>query len=348
MLTALYTIVVFSLIIAIHEFGHFAVAKLVGICVHEFAIGMGPKLFSFRKGDTDYSLRLLPIGGYVKLEGEDGTSDDERAFCNKKPWQRFLVLFAGAFMNFVLGFLIFTIVITSNGAIATNVVDKVIKTSAFDNAGIRAGDKIIYMENDFYKSKISDYNDVTYFLSRGGNGKINITFVRGNNKIQKTIEPSYVEGYKEKMLGFQTRLEKPAFVNTIVAAYRQSKFVVKLVINSFADMIRGSVSISDMSGPVGIVREIGSAAKSGLAHNVLQSIINVLWLAALISINLGVVNLLPLPALDGGRIVFVVIEFLRGKPIDRDKEGIFHFIGFVLLILLMVLITFSDIKKLIP
>lgn len=351
MLTALYTILVFCLIIAIHEFGHFAMAKLTGVTVHEFAIGMGPKLVSFSTKKTKYSLRLLPIGGYVKLEGEDEESDDVNAFCNKKPLQRLLVLFAGAFMNFVLGFILFIILTASSKGITTNEVDLVLKDSAFERAGVQSGDVIVKMEGENYKSKISDYNDINYFTYKNSMYKlqdstVRITFERNGKKIVKDIAPTYVEEYNREMFGFQTKVIKVTFTNVIPTSYRQSKYVIKVVYESFIDLFRGRVPLSDMSGPVGIVNQIGEAAEAGMKHNVLQSILNVLYLAALISINLGVVNLLPFPALDGGRILFVLFEIILRRPIDRNKEGIFHMIGFVLLILLMIVITFSDIGRL--
>ena len=165
-------------------------------------------------------------------------------------------------------------------------------------------------------------------------------------KIVKDIAPTYVEEYNREMFGFQTKVIKVTFTNVIPTSYRQSKYVIKVVYESFIDLFRGRVPLSDMSGPVGIVNQIGEAAEAGMKHNVLQSILNVLYLAALISINLGVVNLLPFPALDGGRILFVLFEIILRRPIDRNKEGIFHMIGFVLLILLMIVITFSDIGRL--
>ncbi len=345
MLTALYTIVVFCLIVAIHEFGHFAAAKLTGVTVHEFAIGMGPKLFSFSKNNTLYSLRLLPLGGYVKLEGEDEDSSDVNAFCNKKPWQRFIVLFAGAFMNFLLGFLLYIILFSCAGGITTNVIGEVSPGSPFSANGIKSGDVILSMESDGYKSDISDYNDISYFIARNSGKEVKFVFERNGREFVKTITPSEVEGYKGRIFGFKPYVEKTNVSNVIVASFRQCKFVVKVVFGSFVDLFTGRLSFSSMSGPVGIVNEIGTAAEEGLRVNFLQSLLNVMSLAALISINLGVMNLLPLPALDGGRIMFVLIEAVRRKPIDRNKEGIFHFIGFVLLIALMIIITFSDIKR---
>ncbi len=346
MLTAIYTILVFCLIIFVHELGHFVVGKLTGMTIHEFSIGMGPKLYTHHGKKTDYSLRLLPIGGYVKLEGEDENSDDVNAFCNKKPWQRLSVLFAGAFMNFVLGFLIFTLLFSLSGGITTNIVGNVIQGSAFDDAKIHSGDKIVRMEGSNYKSNIHSYNDINYFISRNSDDKAKITFRRGKNEFVKVIEPEYDESLNRKLFGFSPHIEKPNFINVISSSIRQSIFVIKIVINSFVGLFTGEISVSQLSGPVGVVNEIGNAAKEGMAAGFTMSLLNVLSLAALISINLGVVNLLPLPALDGGRILFIIIEIIRRKPIDREREGLFHFIGFALLILLMIFVTFSDVRRL--
>lgn len=346
MLTALYTVIVFCLIIAIHEFGHFALAKLTGITVHEFSIGMGPRLFSFKTKKTAYSMRIFPIGGYVKLEGEDEDSADVNAFCNKKPWQRFLVLFAGAFMNFILGFCLFIILFSCSDGIATNSVGNVLEGSPFAASSIEKDDIIVRMEGDNYSSNIKNYNDINYFILKNGDNSARITFKRNGKTFTENITPAIIEGYETKMFGFQPKIVSPNLSNVIVASLRQSRFVIKVVISSFADLLRGRVALSNMSGPVGIVSEIGSAAKEGMERNVLQSILNVMSLAALISINLGVVNLLPLPALDGGRILFVIIESIRKKPVNREKEGVFHFIGFALLLILMAVITFSDIGRL--
>lgn len=347
MLTAVYTILVFCLIIAIHEFGHFAAAKLTGMTVHEFSVGMGPKLFSFTTSKTAYSLRALPIGGYVKLEGEDEKSDDINAFCNKSPITRLFVLFSGAFMNFVLGFVLFCVLFFSSEGIATNKVGTIIPDSAFSLSGIEVGDEIIKMEGENYSSAIHDYNDVNYFVSKNGMTKTNITIMRNDEVFVVETEPSVIQGQQGKKYGFKPMVIKPNLLNVITASYRQSVFVVKIVISSFADLLTGKISLSNMSGPVGIVNEIGNAAKEGMAYNFIRSLLNVMSLAALISINLGVVNLLPLPALDGGRIFFILIELVRRKPINKEKEGYVHFIGFALLILLMIAITFLDIGKLI-
>lgn len=338
MLTAIYTILVFCLIIAIHEFGHFFAAKLSGVTVHEFSIGMGYKIAGFKRNGTSYSLRILPLGGYVKLEGEDSESDDPNAFGNKSAWKRLIILAAGAFMNFVLGFLIFIVICGFSKGFTSNIIESIVPSSAFEEAGILPGDKIVHMEGSTYKTKVHNYNDIVYFLYKNADNAAVITFERSDDVFEKTITPKYLESEKRTLFGFSPRVLSPTVGRVIVSAYRQSVFVVKMVVSSFVDLIKGSLSMSDMSGPVGIVNEIGTAAKSG--------IMDVLYLAALISINLGVVNLFPLPALDGGRILFILIEIIRRKPVNRDKEGLIHFIGFVLLLALMAVITYADIVKL--
>lgn len=347
MLTAVYTIIVFCLIIAVHEFGHFSAAKLTGMTVHEFSIGMGPRIFGFKTSKTAYSLRLLPIGGYVKLEGEDEKSDDINAFCNKSPLARLLVLFSGAFMNFVLGFVFFCILFLSYGGIVTNKVDTIIPGSSFSVAGIKTGDEIVKMEGEKYSTAVKDYNDINYFIIKNDITRATVTYKRNNETFVTEVEPVEIEGYEGKFYGFRPMTVKPNLLNVITASYRKSIFVVKIVISSFADLLTGKLSLSNMSGPVGIVSEIGNAAKEGMAYNFIRSLLNVMSLSALISINLGVVNLLPLPALDGGRIFFILLELLLRKPIDKEKEGYVHFIGFAMLILLMIAITFLDIGKLI-
>jgi len=339
MLTALYTILVFCLIIAVHEFGHFVAAKLSKMTVHEFSIGMGKKLCGFKRKETEYNLRLFPIGGFVKLEGEDCESDDPNAFGNKSAWKRLWVLVSGAFMNFVLGFLIFLILSSFSTGFTGNEIGKVAENSPFEEAGILPGDKIISFEGENYKTKIRDYNDFSYFAYKNGIEKATVVLERDGKIFEKEITPKYDETENRMLYGFSLKVLKPTFSRKLKYAYRESTFVVKLVVTSFVDMIKGSVSVSNLSGPVGIVNEIGSAAKAGF--------LSVLYLAALISMNLGVVNLLPLPALDGGRIVFILLELLRGKPIDKNKEGMVHFIGFALLLVLMLVITYSDILKLV-
>lgn len=338
MLTAVSAIVVFCVIIFIHEFGHFITAKLFGMTVHEFSIGMGPKLFGFTRGGTDYSLRALPLGGFVRLEGEDGESEDVNAFCNKSRFARFVVLASGAIMNFILGFLIFVFVMSQQAGYRSNIADEIVPGSAFSEAGIQQGDRIVKMSGESYTTRVRDYNDINLFIYKNSSNPAEITFDRNGETFVRTITPKYSEEEGRYLFGFSSRVVEKTFSRVFQYAYFNSVYVVKAVVISLSDLIRGLVSVSEMSGPVGIVGEIGNAAKQG--------ILSLLVLAALISINLGVMNLLPIPALDGGRLFFILIEIIRRKPIPADKEAIVHAVGFALLIGFMLVITFFDITKL--
>lgn len=337
MLTAIWAILIFCALIFIHEFGHFITAKLSKMTVHEFAIGMGPKIFSFGKNRTQYSVRLFPMGGFVRLEGEDGDSQDPGAFCNKSALNRFVVLFAGAFMNILLGFLIFVLVFSTTGEFASNQIASVIEGSAFEKAGIVDGDKIVKMEGEKFSTGVHFYQDINLFIALNGNDSANITFERNGERFSKEIAPAYIESEQRKLFGFSPKAINPSFFETLSLAFWECIYVIKSVFLSLWWLIAGIVPASEMSGPVGIVKEIGVAAKIGW-----RSVLN---FAGFISVNLGVMNLLPIPALDGGRILFLIIEKIRGKKMDPEKEGTINFIFFAILILFMIFVTFSDVKK---
>lgn len=339
MLTAIWAILIFCILIFVHEFGHFITAKLSGMTVHEFSIGMGPKILGFGKGETKYSLRLIPFGGYVKMEGEDGDSADPNAFCNKSALKRFTVLFAGAFMNVLLGFLIFALVYSTSGSHASNTIGGIIENSAFDKAGIVSGDKIIRMEGDKYSSDIRSYRDINIFISLNGNETARIVYEHNGERITKDITPTYNETEQRYMFGFSPKYVKLGFWGALYQSFWQCIFVIKSVFLSLWWLISGVVSPSAMSGPVAIVSEIGVATKAGWR--------TVLNFAGFISVNLGVMNLLPIPALDGGRILFLAIEKIRGKKMNSEREAMINFVFFAALIFLMILVTFSDISKLI-
>ena len=335
MVTAIWTIITFCLLIFVHEFGHFLMAKKVGVKVHEFSIGMGPLLFKKQGKETLYTVRLLPIGGYVKLEGEDENSEDERALCNKTPFQRFLVLISGALMNIILGFLIFVIIVSFKGSVTNKIAD-VVSSSPMAEAGFISGDEIVKMENSKGKTTIRSYNDILLFHMENGYEPTYITAKRDGKLITKLVTP--VDDNGRKTYGFYPAGIEKNVGSILYAAFNEAVFMCKIVFLSFAWLITGKVPVSDLSGPVGIVSGIGQAASMG--------IFSVLNMMALISINLGIVNLLPIPALDGGRIVFTIIEMIRKKPLNPEVEGKIHFIGFALLLLLMLFVTFFDVKRL--
>lgn len=381
MLTAVVTAVIFLVMISIHEFGHFFVAKLSGIKVNEYAIGMGPAIFKKQKGETLYSVRLLPIGGFCSMEGEDGESESDRAFCNQKLWKRFLVVVAGAVLNVLLGFIIFVIISAQNSPFATNTVESLDERSYMYQAGVMPGDKIVdingrnisfYNDITLYKTEINSAEEVEMTVKRDGKklkfnfslseltgtriyNESGMTETTTMNGITETKEYAYAEGAEippeilgkeypvsSLMLGFSPKLEELSFVSLVKEAYYNTIFVVKLVYKSLWDLVSGKAGLEQVSGPVGIVDAVNTAV-----HSQVMPWLNVLSLAALLTINLGVFNLLPLPALDGGRILFMLFELVRGKPVPPEKEGMIHAIGLILLLLFAALISAKDIMMLI-
>lgn len=339
MVTAIWTVVIFCSIIAVHEFGHFITAKLSGMSVFEFSVGMGPKFFGFTKGETEYTLRLLPIGGFCNIDGENEDSDNPRAFCNKSFAQRLTVLASGAIMNVVLGFLIFVFIFSVLPPQISTVIEDVLADGAAYEVGVLPGDKIIAMKSDSVSTRVRTYNDISFFTSQCTDEKFDIIVKRGKDELTFNITPKTdVESSKRLMGVILSPLNKNLFTILYQSLF-QSLFVVKIVIISFYQLITASVPLSSLSGPVGIINEINTVAKiNGLS---------VMNLAAFISINLGVANLLPFPALDGGRILFLIVEKIRRKPLDQKYEGLIHLIGFALLMLFALLVTFSDVIKLI-
>lgn len=335
MVTAFWAIVVFLILIFVHEFGHFIAAKSVGITVHEFALGMGPAIFKKQYKETEYSIRILPIGGYCKMEGEDESSDDAGAFSNKSAIARLFVLVSGAFMNLLLGLIVFIVIMFMTQQVPIPVIDTIVPNSGAQIAGLQSGDRITKINN----AKINSYSDLKFQLSRYNNGEILVSYIRdgANNTISlvpiKSEDGSFIIGLKPQVetLTFTTRLQN---------AYYQTAYWSKVVLISLGDLITGKINLNQMSGPAGIVSAIGSAAKQG--------VLDLLYLVAMITINLGVFNLLPIPALDGGRVFFIIIELIRRKKIPAEKEGVVHLVGFALLILLMIVATSNDIGRIFP
>lgn len=327
-ITIIASVLVFGLLIGIHEFGHLISAKLLGIKVYEFAIGMGAKIFSFEKGGTKYSLRLFPIGGFCNLN-EDVESDSEDAFGNKKPWQRIIVLASGAIMNLVLGFVVLSILLGMPKEIVTNKVGSVIENTPAYTQGLKDGDEIIKINN----TRTNLFDDIWLEMSYSDGSDINLTVKREGEKINLVITP-FKEESGRYIIGYKPEYIKNSFGMTVRNSFYYSIYISKAVLFSLRDMITGKVAINQVSGPVGIVKEIGNAAKRGF-----ESLLN---LVALITINLGLFNLLPFPALDGGRIVFVLYELITRKKVSVSVEAVIHFIGMMLLLLLMFIVTFSD------
>ncbi|MBQ2664025.1 MAG: site-2 protease family protein [Clostridia bacterium] len=381
MITAIVSVVMFLVMISLHEFGHFIVAKALKFRVDEFSVGMGPLILKKQKGETQYSLRALPLGGYCKFDEDNPEDDDPRAFVNQKAWKRLIVLLAGGVFNIILGFVLFIVVVFAISPVRTNVVESVVPNSYIEQSGMQAGDTIVAING----KGVSFYNDISLYtqnftkdenaqLTVKRNGEnidfnfkpteqiIETTYTENgadikttvNGAVEETRHADYSDSFVKDdsiigktetvtryIIGFTPAQKNINIFNVWGEAWNETKFVVKLVYQSLWQIITGKIGIREMSGPVGIVNEVNTAVNSGS-----MSWLYVINLVALLTINLGVFNLLPIPALDGGRILFVLWEMITGKRIPPDKEGIVHAIGMALLLLLVLVISFSDIMKL--
>ena len=438
-------VLLFELIIFCHEFGHFITAKKSGVQVNEFALGMGPKIFGFTKGETQYSLRLLPIGGYCAMEGEDEESDNPRAFNNAKVWKRMIIIVAGAFMNILLGFIMMFAIVVQAPAYSSTTVSAFSELSFSANSGLEVGDNIvsingygiwnsrdlsfaigtseckeldgsllsIYREDcalslvslysEFVYSEDSKYSDETvnklYSAMMEGSAKINKS--QSKDEAKELMDKSYAEmnsiagvkayeipeieeretrkrytadievvrgGKNVKLEGvqFYTYLEsedaeKPSvavdfYVEPIEKSFgtvleqtgSQTVSTVRMVWSSLIGMVQGKFSLKDISGPVGITKAITQVASDGLKSSFLDAFNNILIMMMLITVNLGIVNMLPFPALDGGRFVFLIIEAVFHKPIPRKVEKIVNAVGLIILLVFIFLITIKDVWQLLP
>ena len=333
MITLISSLLVFLLVVMLHEFGHFSIAKLSGIKVNEFSIGMGPKIYQKQKGETFYSLRALPVGGYVAMEGEEENSHDPRAFNNVSIVKRMAVVLAGAFMNFVLAFIAFTLIFSIVGY-GSSEIEKVISNSPADKAGIQSGDLIIKIN----ENKVKDIYDINSIISKNQKEEMDFQINRGGNILNVKIKPEYSVENQMYLIGITSKLDHSILKSISLGANRTLE-MSKLILKSIKMMFSGSFKMEYLSGPVGVVQLIGSESSKGF--------LNFLQILGLISVNLGVFNLLPIPALDGGKFLFLLIEALRGKPIDEGVEQGLSLIGISLLFSLMIYVTiFNDIGRL--
>ena len=355
--TVILTLVVFGVIITLHELGHFIFAKLFGVRVNEFSFGMGPRLWGTKKGETEYSIRAFPVGGYVAMEGEDEESADGRAFCNRPAWQRFIILAAGAVMNVILGFLILGALVSRMDLLGTNVVAN-FHEGAVSSQYLQSGDRIVSING--YSTP--NYNDVVFQLVRDEDSVVEMEVLRGGDlsmswwdrmgaalglndknpgeKVKLTIPfntQTYDDGTESIQMDFIFYGVERTFANSITYSVQWTVSVVKQVWYSLMDILTGRFGIKEISGPVGTATIIGEASSRGND--------TLLMIVAFITINVGVFNLLPIPALDGGRLLFLVIEILFRRPVPAKYEAYVHAVGLVLMLGLIVVVTFSDIFK---
>lgn len=335
-MSVIITILILGALIVSHELGHLLAAKAVGIRVHEFAIGMGPKLFGRRYGDTLYSLRALPIGGFNRMAGmEPGDEADENGFNTKPVGQRGLVIFAGSLMNFLLAFLLFVVVFMGIGIPSDkNMVGKVVPGGPAEQAGIHNGDLIVAING----RQTDTWYELTSIIHQNPQKEILITVLRGEQKIDFKVIPRLDAKNNIGLIGIERMWEKQGIFASIILGIKQAVGVSILLVSSLMQMIFGKIP-ADVAGPVGMVQLVGQAVEFGWA--------SVLNFAAILSLNLGLINLFPIPALDGSRLIFLGIEKLRGRPVQSERENFIHFLGFFLLIALMLVITYKDIMRLI-
>lgn len=346
-MSILLAIVVFSLLIFSHELGHFLLAKKNGIGVTEFAIGMGPTLLHFDKNETRYSLKIIPFGGFCQMVGEledDSADMPENSFNSKGPWARLSVILAGPVFNFIFAWLLAMIVIGSVG-IDRPEISGVLEGLPCEAAGMEAGDRIVQI-ND---KKITVYRDLQLYLMLHAGEHLDLTYERDGERTTVSIDPVYVKDRGSYMIGIQyTNLRTPTGVwDTIRYSAYEVKYWISYTLTSLKMLVTGQVGVNDVSGAVGIVDTLDTIVDETKEYGAYPVFLELANFCILLSANLGVVNLLPIPAMDGGRALFILLEIVRGKPIDREKEGLVHTIGMVCLMILMVMLLFNDVRKLI-
>ncbi|MFR3250281.1 MAG: RIP metalloprotease RseP [Eisenbergiella sp.] len=346
--TILIFLLIFFIIVLGHEFGHFLIAKVNGIRVNEFTIGMGPRIAGFQKGETEYVLRAFPLGGACIFEGEDGLESaegisDEGNFQNAPVWARIGTVIAGPLFNFLLAFL-FAVMVAGYAGADIPVLGGVTEGSAAEAAGMQAGDKIVR-----FNSKVCLAREISLEMALNRDGSpVEVAYERDGKTYETVLTPKYDETLGRYLVGFENyaMYQEAKGFNLFRYGWYQLRFSIKNSVTSVTALVQGKLTRDDVAGPVGmaqIVDEVKEASAPGGPMLVFMNMVN---LAMLLSVSLGVMNLLPVPALDGGRLVFLLIEVIRGKPVSPEKEGMIHFAGYVMLLIVMVFVLFNDIQRL--
>ena len=351
--TIIVFVLVFGVVVIAHELGHFLIAKLNGIKVLQFAIGMGPDILKFTKGETKYVLKLLPIGGACMFEGEDGiysTDQDgsdstvqntEGAFNDANVWSRIATVFAGPFFNIILAFLLSLIVIGFSEE-SIPMINSLVEGYPAAEAGLQEGDIITKMDGE----RIYLQKEVVFISALSGGEPMEIEYMRGGGKYTTVVTPQFSEQDDRYYIGFAIGgIVKCKGFDLIRYSAYEVRYWFKITVKSLLMLVQGKLSANDLSGPVGIATMIDETIEETKPYGLPTVVLNMINFAVLLSVNLGVMNLLPLPALDGGRLLFLLIEVVRGKPVSPDKEGLVHFIGFVALMMLMVFVLYNDIVR---
>ncbi len=354
MMTLILFIIVFGAVVIAHEFGHFLLAKANGIHVVEFAVGMGPNIFSFQKGDTKYSLKLFPIGGACMFEGEDGVVEKDEAsgevrepgpgsFLKAKVWSRIATVVAGPFFNFILAFVIAFIMVNMS-VVRDPVASQVIADSGAAAAGMQDGDRIVSLNGE----KMNLYQEISLFMQASyKGGELDVVYERDGQRYKTVLTPQYDEEQGGYLLGIiNAELIEPKGFETLKYAWYEMGYSVKATYKSLGMLFTGRVSRQDVAGPVGIaVNVVGATYEAAKDYGWQSVVLSMMNITLMLSVNLGILNLLPIPALDGGRLVFLLLEVVRGKPIPPEKEGMVHFVGLMFFMVLMVFIFFNDLAN---
>lgn len=344
-MTLILFLLIFCVVVISHEFGHFLVAKLNGIHVVEFSVGMGPTLLSFDKGDTKYSLKLLPLGGACMFEGEDGMNMQEEesdgSFTKANVWARIATVFAGPFFNFIIGVII-AMVMVSLIQITLPVI-RVAEEGAAVEAGLQDGDRIVALNGE----KVYLFDELALFNRVNGGKTAIVQFERNGELLETQLTPKYDESTGGYLIGvYCDAVAEEKGIARLKYAWYEIRFCVQQTYKSLALLVKGQVKSDEMAGPVGIaVNVVGKTYEATKEYGGLTVFINMLNITLLLTINLGILNLLPIPALDGGRLVFMFIEVIRGKPIPPEKEGMVHFVGLMFFMALMVFVFFNDLRN---
>lgn len=341
-------IFLFGILVGIHELGHFLVAKACKVRVEEFALGMGPAIFSKQKGETLYSLRCVPFGGYCAMAGEDEESEDPRAFTNQAAWKRILILVAGSFMNFVLGLAIILLLYTGAYAFRSAEIVDFAEGCPYESAqGLREGDRFWKIDGQ----RVRQYYNVSEFLN-AGDGVYDLVVIRDGKKVHLddfAMVPILYEGQESKMFGFYMGYEEATLPVKLRNAWDTTMEFSRMVWMGLGELTKGNVQMDDMAGPVGIVDMMAETGAN--AETTGDALYSIFYFTAFIAVNLAIMNMLPIPALDGGRIfllfVTAIIEKILRRKLDPKYEGYIHAGGMILLLGLMAMIMFNDIIRIV-
>lgn len=351
MLYILFAILFFGFLVAIHEFGHFITAKLCGVKVNEFSIGMGPLLLHRQGKETQYSLRLLPIGGFCAMEGEDEATGDPRSFAAAKGWKKVIILVAGSAMNFLAGLVILVLLYSGTQAVVTPVISGFMEDCPAAQSGyLQEGDRIVRIDGH----AVWFSSDVSMLLERGNGETADLVVERNGQRVTLKEVPLALRDYEvngevQQKYGLYFTAEETNFVSNIGIALKSSANFARMVWFSLEDLISGGASVRDLSGPIGIVSVMNDVGESSADWK--AALLNLLYFGSFIAINLAVMNLLPIPALDGGRLFFLILNgilfLLVRRRIPGKYEGYVHMAGMALLLLLMLVVGIQDVSRII-